>query len=50
MKRLAFPEEPEENLLYFIEKHAPLLEPWQRRSCGSCARSPSTFIRSGRPR
>ncbi len=25
-----FPEEPEENLLYFIEKNAPLLEPWQR--------------------
>jgi spore cortex formation protein SpoVR/YcgB (stage V sporulation) len=25
-----FPEEPEENLLYFVEKHAPLLEPWQR--------------------
>ncbi|NMG04010.1 SpoVR family protein [Azoarcus taiwanensis] len=25
-----FPSEPEENLLYFIEKHAPLLEPWQR--------------------
>ncbi len=25
-----FPLEPEENLLYFIEKHAPLLEPWQR--------------------
>ncbi|MCP5267745.1 MAG: SpoVR family protein [Zoogloeaceae bacterium] len=25
-----FPEEPEENLLYFIEKSAPLLEPWQR--------------------
>ncbi len=25
-----FPPEPEENLLYFIEKHAPLLEPWQR--------------------
>jgi spore cortex formation protein SpoVR/YcgB (stage V sporulation) len=25
-----FPAEPEENLLYFIEKHAPLLEPWQR--------------------
>lgn len=25
-----FPEEPHENLLYFIEKHAPLLEPWQR--------------------
>ncbi len=25
-----FPPEPEENLLYFIEKYAPLLEPWQR--------------------
>ncbi len=25
-----FPEEPEENLLYFIEKNAPLLESWQR--------------------
>jgi len=25
-----FPSEPEENLLYFIEKSAPLLEPWQR--------------------
>lgn len=27
---LRFPPEPEENLLYFIEKYAPLLEPWQR--------------------
>ncbi|NKC00863.1 MAG: SpoVR family protein [Pseudomonadales bacterium] len=26
----SFPEEPQENLLYFIEKNAPLLEPWQR--------------------
>lgn len=25
-----FPNEPQENLLYFIEKNAPLLEPWQR--------------------
>lgn len=25
-----FPREAEENLLYFVEKHAPLLEPWQR--------------------
>ncbi len=25
-----FPEEPQENLLYFLEKNAPLLEPWQR--------------------
>ncbi|WP_434135079.1 SpoVR family protein [Pseudomonas luteola] len=25
-----FPSEPQENILYFLEKHAPLLEPWQR--------------------
>ncbi|RUQ97843.1 SpoVR family protein [Legionella septentrionalis] len=25
-----FPEEPQENILYFIEKNAPLLHPWQR--------------------
>lgn len=25
-----FPAEPQENILYFIEKHAPLLKPWQR--------------------
>ncbi|MDR7148825.1 spore cortex formation protein SpoVR/YcgB (stage V sporulation) [Hydrogenophaga palleronii] len=25
-----FPEEPQENILYFIEKNAALLEPWQR--------------------
>ncbi len=28
--RERFPPEPQENILYFIEKHAPLLEPWQR--------------------
>ena len=25
-----FPEEPQENILYFVEKNAPMLEPWQR--------------------
>lgn len=25
-----FPSEPQENILYFIEKNAPLLTPWQR--------------------
>lgn len=25
-----FPSEPQENLLYFLEKNSPLLEPWQR--------------------
>ena len=29
-KTRRFPEEPQENILYFIEKNAPLLEPWQR--------------------
>jgi len=29
-KKIRFPSEPQENILYFIEKHAPLLEPWQR--------------------
>jgi stage V sporulation protein R len=29
-KSKSFPAEPEENILYFIEKHAPKLEPWQR--------------------
>lgn len=29
-EKIRFPSEPQENLLYFIEKNAPLLEPWQR--------------------
>jgi len=29
-KALKFPKDPQENLLYFIEKNAPLLKPWQR--------------------
>jgi stage V sporulation protein R len=29
-KRERFPKDPQENLLYFIEKNAPLLETWQR--------------------
>lgn len=29
-KEINFPDEPQENLLYFIEKNAPLLEGWQR--------------------
>ncbi|GIU50914.1 SpoVR family protein [Shewanella sairae] len=29
-EKVNFPAEPQENILYFIEKHAPLLEPWQR--------------------
>ncbi|MDC5848730.1 SpoVR family protein [Vibrio europaeus] len=29
-QKIRFPTEPQENILYFIEKHAPLLESWQR--------------------
>ena len=29
-QRPRFPEEPQENLLYFVEKFAPKLAPWQR--------------------
>jgi spore cortex formation protein SpoVR/YcgB (stage V sporulation) len=29
-KEFRFPAEPQENILYFIEKNAPLLESWQR--------------------
>ncbi|MFT5162641.1 MAG: stage V sporulation protein R, partial [Alteromonadaceae bacterium] len=29
-KEQRFPAEPQENILYFIEKNAPLLKPWQR--------------------
>jgi len=29
-EKLRFPAEPQENVLYFIEKNAPLLESWQR--------------------
>ncbi len=30
VKKQRFPSEPQENILYFIEKHAPLLDSWQR--------------------
>lgn len=30
IEKLRFPQEPQENLLYFFEKNAPILEPWQR--------------------
>ncbi|WP_261817134.1 SpoVR family protein [Vibrio gallicus] len=31
-EQIRFPNEPQENILYFIEKHAPLLESWQRET------------------
>lgn len=38
-----FPPEPEENLLYFIEKYAPLLEPWQREVVRICRKVSQYF-------
>ncbi|MFO1319127.1 MAG: SpoVR family protein [Burkholderiales bacterium] len=29
-ERRGFPDEPEENILYFVEKYSPRLAPWQR--------------------
>ena len=29
-KKIRFPEQPEENILYFIEKNSPILKEWQR--------------------
>lgn len=29
-KPITFPVEPQENIMYFIEKHSPVLESWQR--------------------
>ncbi|HSQ04716.1 MAG TPA: SpoVR family protein [Burkholderiales bacterium] len=29
-RKSRFPPEPEENILYFVEKHSPRLAPWQR--------------------
>ena len=48
-QHIAF-SEPQENLLYFIEKNAPLLAPGSARSCASCARWRSISIPSARPR
>ena len=44
------PSEPQENLLYFIEKTRRCWSRGSARSSASCARSPSTSIRSARPR
>ncbi len=45
-----FPVEPQENILYFVEKHARCWSPGSAKWCASCARSPSTSTRSARPR
>ena len=45
-----FPLEPQENLLYFIEKNAPLLEPWEReivRIVRGAGASPIVWPRTG---
>lgn len=38
-----FPAEPQENLLYFLEKNAPLLDPWQREVIRICRKIAQYF-------
>lgn len=45
-----YPAEPQENILYFIEKNAPCWNPGSEKWCASCARSASTSTRRSRPR
>ena len=45
-----FPDEPQENLLYFIEKNAPLLEPWQREVVRIVRKVRRISTRSGKRR
>lgn len=42
-KKERFPAEPEENLLYFLEKNAPLLESWQREIIRICRKISQYF-------
>jgi spore cortex formation protein SpoVR/YcgB (stage V sporulation) len=46
----ALSPEPQENLLYFIEKNAPLLEPWQREVVRIVRKIGQYFFPSARPR
>lgn len=47
-KQRRFPSEPQENILYFIEKHAPLLEPWQREIVRIVRKVSQYFIHKSR--
>lgn len=40
-----YPSEPQENLLYFMEKNAPLLESWQREILRIVRKVSQYFIR-----
>lgn len=42
-KEARFPDEPQENLLYFLEKNAPLLEAWQREIIRICRKVAQYF-------
>ncbi len=45
-----FPTEPQENILYFIEKNAPLLKPWQREVVRIVRKLRSIFILKDKPK
>ena len=48
--RSGFPAEPQENILYFVEKYSPSSSPGSVRSCASCASWRSISIRKPRPK
>ncbi|MGU0056474.1 SpoVR family protein [Enterobacter hormaechei] len=45
-----YPSEPQENLLYFMEKNAPLLEPWQREILRIVRKVSQYFYPQSKPR
>nr|VXZ83172.1 SpoVR family protein [Klebsiella pneumoniae] len=45
-----YPSEPQENLLYFMEKNARCSNRGSARSCASCVKSASISTRRNRPR
>ena len=45
-----FPAEPQENILYFVEKYSPRLEPWQRELVRIVRKLAQYFYPQARPR
>ncbi len=49
-KRSSFPAESEENILWFVEKHSPRLEPWQREIVRIVRKTAQYFYPQGQTR
>ncbi len=46
-EKVRFPKEPQENILYFLEKNAPLLKSWQREIIRICRKIAQYFYPQG---